>query len=39
MNNDTLLADQVRKLYDSTVFGSAATLINGSILVLVRAIT
>jgi PAS domain S-box-containing protein len=35
MNNDTILADQVRKLYDHTVFGSAATLINGSILVLV----
>ena len=35
MKNDTLLADQVRKLYDNTVSGSVATLINGSILVLV----
>ncbi len=35
MENENLIADQVRKLYDQTVFGSAATLVNGCVLVFV----
>lgn len=35
MEMQKLLADQVADLYDHTVYGSAATLINGSILVFV----
>jgi PAS domain S-box-containing protein len=35
LKSQALIADQVRKLYEHTVFGSLATLINGSVLVFV----
>jgi PAS domain S-box-containing protein len=35
MKGQELIADQVRKLYEHTVFGSVATLINGTVLVFV----
>ena len=35
IDKEKLFVDKVRKLYDHTVFGSAATLINGAILVFI----
>ena len=35
IDKEMLFVDKVRKLYDHTVFGSAATLINGTVLVFI----
>ena len=35
IDKEKLFVDKVRKLYDHTVFGSAATLINGTVLVFI----